>query len=206
MPVPRRMKNALVRMNLHFFWKIIASEIEFESPSPTILVREIKATGLREIERFTMVKLQDAVKHLRRNDCVDSNGIVAESFCMRIPNCMNNFFPVFNSMLLAGHVITKGKQTTFSTIPKTRNLTNPENWRPFAFLNINKNFSTRMVEKRVRPILEAQQSNDKIGFRFSRLLENCVQVYGMVGPDVVCKFEFVETALIILTTMRCLML
>ena len=116
------------------------------------------------------------------------------------------FFPVFNSMLLAGHVITKGKQTTFSTIPKTRHLTNPENWRPFAFLNINKNFSTRMVEKRVRPILEAQQSNDKIGFRFSRLLENCVQVYGMVGPDVVCKFEFVETALIILTTMRCLML
>ena len=105
-------------MNLQIFWKIIASEMEFESPSHTIWVREIRATGLREIERFTMVELQDALKHLRRNNCVDSNGIVAECFFHARPELHEQLLPVFTSMLLAGHVIKKGKQTTFSMILK----------------------------------------------------------------------------------------
>ena len=227
-------------MNLQIFWKIIASEMEFESPSHTILVREIKATGLREIERFTMVELQDALKHLRRNNCVDSNGIVAECFFHARRELHEELLPVFTSMLL-------GKQTTFSMIlkvessractPKTggphwaqawkrneiwtnccckiyyqsRDTENQWYYQSWELATIYASeyeykIFTRMVEKRVKPILETQLSNDKIGFRFSRSLDCCVQIYGVVGPDVVCKFEFAETALIILTTMRCSML
>ena len=50
-------------------------------------------------------------------------------------------------------------------LPKTGDLTNPGNWRPLAILNITYKIFTRMVYKRVKPILEAQQSKDQIGFR-----------------------------------------
>ena len=59
---------------------IFASEHGFESPRLKTLVRARKATSFRDIQQFTLVELQDALKHLRRNKCIHSNGIVAECF------------------------------------------------------------------------------------------------------------------------------
>ena len=42
----------------NFLENILASEIGFESPSLKSLVREMKTTGFRDIERFNMVELQ----------------------------------------------------------------------------------------------------------------------------------------------------
>ena len=89
----------------------------FESPSLKSLVRETKTTGFLEIERFTMVELQDALKHLRRNKCADSNGIVAECFVHGSLELHEHLLRIFNSM--DGHVEERWKQTTFSMIPKT---------------------------------------------------------------------------------------
>ena len=148
-----------------FLENIFASEIGFESPRLKTLVREMKASGLRDIEQFTMVELQDALKHLRRNKCADSNGIVAECFVYGSLELHEHLLRLFNLMLVDGNVEERWKQTTFSMIPKTGDLTNPGNWRPLAILNITYKIFTRMVYKRVKPILEAQQSKDQIGFR-----------------------------------------
>ena len=48
-------------------------------------VREMKAKGFRESERFTVGEVQAALKHLRRNNHPDSNGIVAECFVYGSP-------------------------------------------------------------------------------------------------------------------------
>ena len=67
-------------------------------------------------------------------------------------------------MLVDGHVEEKRKQTTCSMIPKTGDLTNPGNWRPLALVSITyKNF-TRMVYKRVKPILELSNPKTKSDF------------------------------------------
>ena len=194
-----------------------------------------------------MVELQDALKHLRRNNCVDSNGIVAECFFHARPGLHEQLFPVFTSMLLAGHVIKKGKQTTFQwywkssrvepvrqklagpighrrekemkseqivvakyitnpEIPKTSDITNPENWRPFTLPNMTTKFLLVWLKNVWSQYWKPSNPMTKSDFVFSRSLDCCVQIYGVVGPDVVCKFEFAETALIILTTMRCSML
>ena len=116
-----------------------------------------------------MVELEDALKHVRRNKCADSNGIVAElhEYVLRI----------FNLMLVDGHVEERWKHTTFSMIPKTGDPTNPGNWRPLAILNITYKIFTRMVYKRVKPILEAQQSKDQIGFRSSVGVDDAFAVF-----------------------------
>ena len=148
----------------NFLENIFASEMGFESPTLKSLVREMKTTGFRDIERFTMVELQDALKHLRRNKCADSNGIVAECFVHGSLELHEHLLRIFNSMLVDGHVEERWKQTTFSMIPKTGDPANPGNWRPLAILNITYKIFTRMVYKRVKPILDTQQSKDQIGF------------------------------------------
>ena len=71
-------------------------------------------------------------------------------------------------MLVDGHVEERWKQTTFSMILKTRDLTY-QSWELATIddLSITCKICARMVYKRVKPILEAQQSKDQIGFRSS---------------------------------------
>ena len=72
---------------------------------------------------------------------------------------------VFNLLLVDSNVEEKWKQTTLSMIPKTRDLTNLRNWRPLAILNITYNIFSSYGYKCVKPVLEARQSKDQIGFR-----------------------------------------
>ena len=161
----------------NFLENIFASETRFESPNLKSLVRDMKTTGFRDIERFAMVELQDALKHLRRNKCADSNGIVAECFAHGSLELHEHLLRIFNLMLVDGHVEERWKQTTFSMIPKTGDPTNPGNWRPLAILNITCKIFSRMVYKRVKPILEAQQSKDQIGFRSSVGVDDAFAVF-----------------------------
>ena len=94
----------------NFLENIFASEMGFESPSLKSLVRETNTTGFRGIERFTMVELQDALKHLRRNKCADSNGIVAECFVHGNLELHEHLLRTFNSMLVDGYVAERWKQ------------------------------------------------------------------------------------------------
>ena len=62
-------------------------------------------------------------------------------------------------------------------IPKTGDPTNPGNGRPVAILNITYKICTRMVYKRVKLILEVQQSKDQIGFRSSVGVDDAFAVF-----------------------------
>ena len=72
---------------------------------------------------------------------------------------------VFNLLLVDSHVEEKWKQTTLSMILKTKDLTNLRNWRPLAILNITYKIFSSYGYKCVKPVLEARQSKDQIGFR-----------------------------------------
>ena len=104
-------------------------------------------------------------------------------------------------MLVDGHVEEEWEQTTSSWIPIYGDFTNRGNWRQVALLDITFNFPL-MVQKRVKPILEGQQSNDQIGFRSPVAVGDVFavfknvrvfKIYSLVGPDVVCKFGFAKT-------------
>ena len=192
---------------------MFASEIGFESPRLKTLVREIKATGCRDKEQFTMVELQDPLKHLRRNKCADSNGIVAECFVYGSLELHEHLLRVFNLMLVDGHIEEKWKQTTLSMTPKTGDFTNPGNWRPLAILNITYKMFTAMVYRRVKPILETQQSKGQIRFRYFVGVDDAFAVFENVcaksmewSVPIWCASLICGKLLTVLGTMRCLML
>ena len=91
------------------------------------------------------------------------------------------------------------KQTTFSMIPQTGDPTNPGNWRPLAILNITHKFFSRLVYKRVKPILEAQQSKGQIKFRSPVGVDDAFAVFenvcskSMEWSVPMCQFGFAES-------------
>lgn len=116
--------------------KYFASEIDFESFNLNYLVRPMKTTRFWDVECFTSpcFTLQNALKHLQRNKCADSNGIVAECFAYGSLEFREHLLCLPNLLLMHGHVDDRRKQTTFSMIPETGDFTKPGNWRPLAIL------------------------------------------------------------------------
>lgn len=98
--------------------------------------------------QVTMLTLQHALKHLRRNKCADSNGIVAECFAYGSLEFCEHLFCLPNLLLVHGHLDERKKQTTFSMIPETGDFTKPRNWRPLAILK-NITIWPPIVHKRV---------------------------------------------------------
>ena len=100
----------------------------------------------------------------------------------------------------------------FSVKPKiTGDLTNPGKWQQLAILNITYKFFTRMVYKRVKPTLEAQQCKGQIGFRSSVGVDDAFAVFENVRLQSVwsglsrCGVQvwICGKSLIVLTTTRC---
>ena len=121
----------------NFLENVFASETGFGSPYYLkSLVREMETTGFWDVEPFTMVELKNVLKHLRRNKCADSNGIVAECFVYGSLELQKHLLRLFDLMLVGGHVEERWNHTTFSMILKSGDLTNPGNWRPLPILNI----------------------------------------------------------------------
>ena len=95
-----------------FFENMFASKIGFEWCNLTTLVREKKTTGFVDVKPFTMVELQNALRHPRRSKCADSNSIVAEWFVYGNLELHEHLFRLFNLILVDGCVEKTWKQTT----------------------------------------------------------------------------------------------
>ena len=74
-------------------------------------VREMKAKGFRESERFTGGEVQAALKHLRRNNHPDSNGMVAECFVYGSPELHEHLRRVFDLVYRGRSCRGKGGKT-----------------------------------------------------------------------------------------------
>ena len=67
-------------------------------------------------------------------------------------------------------------------LPKTGNLQCVSNWRPIAILPILYKVFAKMLYYRLEPILEAYQSNNQLGFRRDKRIEDvfCI-LENMIG-------------------------
>ena len=81
-----------------------ASESSFESPNLETLVRKMKTTKFGDVDPFTMVDLQNAVRHMKRNICAHSKDVVAICSVYEVVSCKNTYFMYDNLVLADGHV------------------------------------------------------------------------------------------------------
>ena len=113
-----------------FLENIFASEIGFDSPS-------LKKFGMMNVSPW--LNPQDALQHLRRNICADSNGIVTECFVHWSLESHDHLLPLFIVWYWWTVTLRKdGSKQLFQW-------TNPGHWRPLANLSITYKNLTRMV-------------------------------------------------------------
>ena len=79
------------------------------------------------------------------------------------------------------------RETFFVLLPKTGNLDDPSNWRPIAVLWTCYKISARVIYNRLRGQLDAQQSEEQMGFRSRRSTTDALLVLETVTAK---SFEF----------------
>ena len=62
-------------------------------------------------------------------------------------------------------------------LPKTGDLTDAQNYRPIAILQIFYKIFSRMLYGRIRPLLDAQQSEEQTGFRAGIRIEDALMIF-----------------------------
>ena len=119
---------------------------------------------LRQIPRFTVPELTQAMKGMKLGRCADKSGILLE-MVQAAPVCFHErLLNCFNDMIDGGSVDESWKEMFFCMVPKSGDQAEPTNWRPFAILSVFYKLFPRKVYERLRSTLEEKQSWDQTGF------------------------------------------
>ena len=82
----------------------------------------------------------------------------------------------FNEILLTGQLEEHWLNTVFTMLPKAGDRALPGNWRPIAILPVTYKIFSKMLHQRLHKCLEEAQTDDQIGFRSNRNIEEAFLV------------------------------
>jgi hypothetical protein len=125
-------------------------------------------------------ELRDALKNMKNGRCPDDKGLMCEMFKHAPDEFLNIMLGMFNDILISGQMPGSWRETLFSMLPKTGDRTKVQNWRPIAILRISYKLFARLLYHRLRPVLDAQQSADQVGFRAEMSAEDAFSVFESV--------------------------
>ena len=83
---------------------------------------------------------------------------------------------MYNSMISDGEFDPSWKETVFVMHSKAGDLEDPVNWRPIAFLRVCYKLFARIMYNRIRVPVDAQQSEDQMGFRTKRGTDDALSI------------------------------
>ena len=173
-----KMKIALVRMNLRISWKIfLHRKWDLNRPVSKVWYGKRKQLGFGRLNVSPWLNCKMHWNTYDETNVPIRTVLLPNALSMGALTCMSIYFVYLIRCWWMVTLRKRWKQTTFSMIPKTGDPTNPGNGRPLAILNITYKIFIRMVCKRVKPILEAQQSKDQIGFRSSVGVDDAFAVF-----------------------------
>lgn len=141
----------------------------YESPSPSI---PIDLSRIAEIPPFKMHEFQYALKFMRNRKGADKTNIVAEMIKHAGPRVHQVLLDMYNQILSSGCVPDNWHVTIFTMLPKNGDLSDASNWRPIAILPILYKLFAKLLHKRLKYILEREQSDEQFGFRPHRRIDD----------------------------------
>ena len=114
--------------------------------------------------------------------CADKHGILIEMFRHAGPIVHDALVRCLDKVLHTGEYPNDWGELLYVMIPKTVNTMDVNNWRPLAILDITYKIFSRILHRRLMPILEPHQPPEQMGFRPSLgtdyallVLENVIQ-------------------------------
>ncbi|CAK0871628.1 unnamed protein product, partial [Prorocentrum cordatum] len=157
-------------------WNAQIPRYVFERPSVRILVskflvnrgfaaKSIEVDGALRSVKFgidtaLVAALGKAIKVLNSRRGADADGVVAEVFKHASNTFLGHLLHVHSDMTRAGPLEGSWGDTLFTLLPMTRDLSQPQNWRPMTY----KAFS-RMLYHWLRGALESAPGPDQAGLR-----------------------------------------
>ena len=122
--------------------------------------------GSEDIALFTRDELVRTMKSLNSNRCADSMGVKAEMLKCGGAKLVDTLLEVFNNVLTGkDEPPAAWKHSVISVIYKSGDPTFPQNYRPICIIPLLYKLFSKLVYRRLYPILDRAQCNDQAGFR-----------------------------------------
>ena len=143
---------------------------------PASLLEKVRTYPGPVIQPFNMGELRRGLMKMKNRKCCDKTGIVIEMLKHASREYLQTLLGLYNDMLSTGQIDVAWRETIFSMLPKSGDLTQAKNWRPIAILRISYKLFSRLLYHRLQPILDQRQSADQVGFRAGRSVEDAFVV------------------------------
>ena len=115
---------------------------------------------------FTFRELTEALKSLKSKKCADTAGIRAEMLKKGGEKLLEKMLELYN-LILAGTMQSPAswKHSVISVIHKSGDAAQPQNYRPICIIPVLYKLFSKLMYKRLYPILDKAQCKDQAGFR-----------------------------------------
>ena len=118
------------------------------------------------IDPFTRGELVKSIKDLNSNRCADARGVKAEMLKYGGAKLVDVMLDLFNKVLLEkDEPPAAWKHSVISVIFKSGDPTLPQNYRPICIIPLLYKLFSKLLYRRLYPILDRAQCNDQAGFR-----------------------------------------
>ena len=115
---------------------------------------------------FTLSELTQALRSLKSNRCADTAGIRAEMLKKGGKHLLETLLELYNVILSGSMELPASwKHSVISVIHKSGDVTQPQNYRPISIIPMLYKLFSKLLYRRLYPILDAAQSRDQAGFR-----------------------------------------
>ena len=115
---------------------------------------------------FTLNELILAVKSLKRNRCADTTGIRAEMLKVGGKHLLEKMLELYNTILTGNmEPPASWSHSVISVIHKSGDATQPQNYRPISIIPMLYKLFSKLLYRRLYPILDGAQCKDQAGFR-----------------------------------------
>ena len=115
---------------------------------------------------FTCREVTEALKSLKSKKCADTAGIRAEMLKKGGEQLLGKLLELYNH-ILAGTLQSPAswKHSVISVIHKSGDAAQPQNYRPICIIPVLYKLFSKLMYKRLYPILDEAQCKDQAGFR-----------------------------------------
>ena len=136
---------------------------------------------IAQVPPFTLRELIEAVKTLKTKKCADTAGIRAEMLKKGGEHLLTRLLELYN-VILSGSMQppVSWKHSVISVIHKSGDATQPQNYRPICIIPVLYKLFSKLMYRRLYPILDKAQCKDQAGFRNAYSTADHMFVFAML--------------------------
>ena len=131
--------------------------------APALALQDISV--LASLEDLQLVELQLAFKQLRKGKCADRHNVLLEMLFHGGYHLHATMLDLFNNILHTGLLPSTWREIEFIMLPKGDDLSDVNNWRPIAILDVAYKVCAKMLYNRIFPLMNDYQCGEQMGFQ-----------------------------------------